>query len=230
MDKSTQHWVLAVDLPKYYGSYLYCLLNPSQTEGFLSFLLKIHFIANFNRLLLLSRLVKRILCSCVWEFLHALLFIKMLSYYLSLWAFQGKQVCPYPWADSWPIQAKKQTVIRSYFAHSKNTSPIACETKLNPFPDQGKLILPYNETSLLPQKYISLTYFGVGWFYLFSFSDKRFIFSPNIQLCLSESNSQKKGARTSMPRSAQTERFVTVPCLEQSIHKQFGNTQCEYSE
>lgn len=166
---------------------------PKLKGFFPSFLLKIHFIADFNRLLLLSRLVKRILCSCVWEFLHVLLFIKMPSCYLSLWAFQSKQLCPYPWTDSWPIQVKKQMVVRSYFAYSKNTSPITCEAKLNPFPDQGKLILPYNKTSLPPPKSISLTYFG-SWLVLFSLSDKKFIFSPNIQLWLSESNNQKKGA------------------------------------
>lgn len=61
--KLIQCGVLGMDLLKCCSSYLCHLLNPSQTEGFLFFLLKIHFIADFNRLLLLSRLVKRILCS-----------------------------------------------------------------------------------------------------------------------------------------------------------------------
>lgn len=159
-----------MDLPKCYCSYLYHLLNPSQTERFLFFLLKIHFIADFNRLLLLSRLVKRILCSCLWEFLSVLPFTKMPSCYLCLWAFQGKQVCPYPWTDSWPIKVKKQMVIRSCFAYSQNTSPIAYQAKLIPFLDEGKLILlSYNQIPLPPQKSISLTHFWFGVCFLLFF-------------------------------------------------------------
>lgn len=106
-----------MDLLKYGSSYLCHLLNPSQTEGFLLFLLKIH----FNRLLLLSRLVKRILCSHLWEFLNILLFTKMLSSYLSLWAFQGKQVCPF--AMNWLFtHSSQEEMVISCFAYSQNTS------------------------------------------------------------------------------------------------------------
>lgn len=124
MGKSIQHGVLGMDLPKCCSSYLYHLLNPSQTEGFLFFLLKIHFIADFNRLLLLSRLVKRILCSLLWEFLNILLFTKMLSSYLSLWAFQGKQVCPL--SMNWLLtHSSQEQMVISYFAYSQNTSTAA---------------------------------------------------------------------------------------------------------
>jgi len=44
---------------KCYCSYLDDVLNPSQTEGFLSFPLKIHFTAEFSKLLLLSRFLPK---------------------------------------------------------------------------------------------------------------------------------------------------------------------------
>lgn len=221
--------VLGMDLLKCYSSYLYLLLNSSQAEEFLSFLLKTNFSAAFSRLLLLSRLVKWILCSRLWEFLNVLLFTKMPSCYLSLSFSRQAGVSL---SMNWLLTPSGQETNsnKKLFCLLSNTSTIACQAKLIPFSDQGKLVLSYNQIPLPPQKSISLTYFCCLVWFVFFLSNKMFTFSPNTQLCLSELNHQKKGAGASMWWSAQTQRFVTVPCLEQHSHKLFRNTQHQYSE
>lgn len=169
--KLIQRRVLGMDLPKCCSSYLCHLLNPSQTEGFLFFLLKIHFTADFNRLLLLCRLVKRILCSHLWKFLNILLFTKMPSSYLSLWAFQGKQVCPL--SMNWLlIHSSEEQMVISYFAYSQSTSTAAYRQSSSLFQIKANSFYPTSKFHPSSSKTTSLTSFS-------HLSNERSVFLPN---------------------------------------------------